>query len=192
MGFLITVFFLLTLASGGLIAGAVAAKSKSGIAQITSTNTGMKEIDSTKMQNLYGLYNNYYRRTNYPVKKPLEEIFVTASALIEKSSKVGTEAQKRNISYQLNYLFEKLIEVLRPEYYYEIKTRPTYWDNPKELALQVESAVISVNKELHKNMRLLNSSQELDFKVNLKILNGKGESDAVKDIYNTNNEKEEK
>lgn len=189
MLFLIAVFFLATVASGTAAVVAISTKSKNGSAAAQLASSNLKELDSDKMSQLYTLYKNYYRKTNFAVKKNLEEIFVTASALIEKVSKVGSEPQKDQITYELNYLFGKLIEVLRPEYYYEIKTKPEYWSNSEQLAKEVESAVIAVNNELHKNMRLLNSSQELDFKVNLKILNNKGEDNAIQDIYNiTKNE----
>lgn len=87
--------------------------------------------------------------------------------------------QRIRLAYaKYNPLISKINELTAPNYYGDFLRNPDHWDEAQKKRKQVELAVLALAKETSKDIRRLNSSQELNFKVSVESIIGKAASDA--------------
>lgn len=112
-------------------------------------------------------------------------IYGYIASLIEELQTLEHKLQLSAIDQQarLTYakylpMVKKLVELTAPNYYGDFVRNPDHWNDPKRMRIQVELSVLAVAKEASEDIRRLNSSQELDFKVSVESLIGKAAASA--------------
>lgn len=116
------------------------------------------------------------------VSARLGSIRTNVRELFKRIKRTGTEQQVRIASIEYVDVLTKLNRALGPDYYLDILRNPRLWENPDGRRAEVEEAVAATDEQLVANIRQVNASQDLEFKVALESLVGSMNA-TVKDIY---------
>lgn len=122
----------------------------------------------------------------------LGTLLVNTSNFFTRLSRKGTPSQVRLASVRYADTFKKLATALDGDHYLDILQHPSYWENPKALLGEAESGLAAVGTMVLDNIRQLNGSQDLEFRVALESLNNiitKNEQ-SVEHIMRDNSAKE--
>ena len=111
------------------------------------------------------------------------------SELFVRVRQRGTEQQLRLLTVQYKDTLAKLTKALADDYYGDIRRNPQYWSNPEERAREVQRAVESVDAQLVENIKQVNESRDLEFKVALASLIRTVDEAKLSDVY-TDREKQ--
>ncbi len=112
----------------------------------------------------------------------LGSIRTNVRELFKRIKRTGTEQQVRIASIEYVDVLTKLNRALGPDYYLDILRNPRLWENADARRAEVEEAVTATDEQLVANIRQVNASQDLEFKVALESLVGSMNA-TVKDIY---------
>jgi hypothetical protein len=116
------------------------------------------------------------------VNARLQSILTNVGQLFHRIRRTGTEQQVRIASIEYVDVLTKLDRALGEDYYLDILRNPRLWENPDARKQEVEEAVRATDDQLVANIRQVNASQDLEFKVALESLVGSMDA-TVKDIY---------
>lgn len=114
----------------------------------------------------------------------LQKIVTNFTELFARIDRKGTEQQKRMASVQYIDTFTKLNSALGKDYYLDIRLHPDLWDNAPQRLKEVETAVSATSSELINNIKQINASKDLEFKVALESLSKSINEISVGDLYN--------
>lgn len=114
----------------------------------------------------------------------LQKIAENLTELFGRIERKGTEQQARMASVQYIDTLTKLNSALGKEYYLDIRMRPDLWDNAPQRLKEVEAAVSATSAELINNIKQVNASKDLEFKVALESLSKSINEISVGDLYN--------
>jgi hypothetical protein len=112
----------------------------------------------------------------------LQSILANVGQLFHRIRRTGTEQQVRIASIEYVDVLTKLDRALGEDYYLDILRNPRLWENADARKQEVEEAVRATDDQLVANIRQVNASQDLEFKVALESLVGSMDA-TVKDIY---------
>jgi hypothetical protein len=118
----------------------------------------------------------------------LSSIRANVRELFRRIRRTGTEQQVRIASIEYIDVLTKLERALGPDYYLDLIRSPRLWENPEARRTEVEEAVAATDDQLVANIRQVNASQDLEFKVALESLVGSMNA-TVKDIYSDADDK---
>ena len=120
----------------------------------------------------------------------LEKLMATTvnnvQQLFIRLEKRGSTEKKRIAVVEYEDKLTKLIEGLGDNYFLDIAKDPNLWDNAVHRMVEVHDAVEMVNLQLIENIRQVNASKDLEFRVVLNALTGPKNNPTVKDIYQNN------
>lgn len=116
------------------------------------------------------------------VSARLQSILTNVGQLFHRIRRTGTEQQVRIASIEYVDVLTKLERALGEDYYLDILRNPRLWENADGRRQEVEEAVRATDDQLVANIRQVNASQDLEFKVALESLVGSMDA-TVKDIY---------
>lgn len=97
-------------------------------------------------------------------------IMKNTAELVRRAQKSGSLSQQSLIEVKYSDIFDKLSKLLGEEYYLDVYKNPNMWSRPESRMSEVLSKLSSVNEQVLSNIRQLNDSQDLDFKVALESL----------------------
>lgn len=123
--------------------------------------------------------------SNQALSRPLQSILANVQELFRRIDKRGNAQAKRMASVEYVETFKKLNKALGEDYYLDIASHPHLWDDATERMSVVRDAVMATDATIVKNIRQVNASQDLDFKVALESLTRSMDTPTVKEIYST-------
>lgn len=113
----------------------------------------------------------------------LQKIVTNFTELFARIERKGTEQQARMASVQYIDTFTKLNSALGKDYYLDIRLHPDLWDEAPRRLKEVETAVSATSSELINNIKQVNASKDLEFKVALESLSKSINEISVGDLY---------
>lgn len=116
-----------------------------------------------------------YKRTSSKMKS----ILIAVDELFGRIQKKGTNDQLSMASVKYAYLFDKVAYAMNEDHYIDIARNPHLWENPERRMKDSEKALDSVHQQIIDNIKQVNSSKDLDFKVALEALNAVQEKQNV-------------
>lgn len=119
-----------------------------------------------------------------PLSSRIHSIRTNIGQLFTRIGRTGTEQQAKMASVQYADVIGKLNRALGEDYYLDIVRNPRLWDDPDGRRREVEEAVVATDEQLVENIRQVNASQDLEFKVALESLVGSMNT-TVKDVYSS-------
>lgn len=122
----------------------------------------------------------------------LKDIISNLEELFERLSTKGTDSQRKMVEVEYADKLPKLIEALGKDYYLDIVQKRKLWDNPDERIAEVANVTTAVDEQLVENIKQVNASKDLEFKVAMVSLGGKAKGTTLKEIYNTPDEPKRK
>ncbi|HSX68798.1 hypothetical protein, partial [Nocardioides sp.] len=131
---------------------------------------------------LEALQRQHGMRLSPGVNARLQSILTNVGQLFHRIRRTGTEQQVRIASIEYVDVLTKLERALGEDYYLDILRNPRLWENAEARQQEVEEAVRATDDQLVANIRQVNASQDLEFKVALESLVGSMDA-TVKDIY---------
>ena len=105
------------------------------------------------------------------------------SELFVRVHKRGTEQQVRLLQSKYKDTLSKLRKALNDDYYGDIVNNPQYWSNPEGRLAEVSLAIDSVDQQAVENIRQVNESRDLEFKVALDSLIKTVNEAKLSDVY---------
>lgn len=100
----------------------------------------------------------------------ISSILLNSNELFQRIN-AKLESQAHRLA-AVNYTdtLKKLNRALDADYYLDIKKNPRLWDGPEERLAAVEKAVDATEKQLVRNIRQVNASQDIDYEISLESL----------------------
>lgn len=124
------------------------------------------------------------RAGSYPdLSERLSQLAQHVSELFIRVRKRGSDQQARLLQSQYHDTLAKLLKALDHEYYGDIQRNPQYWSSPEERLAEVRAAVEAVDHEAVENIRQVNESRDLEFKVALDSLIKTVTEAKLSDVY---------
>ena len=105
------------------------------------------------------------------------------SELFVRARKRGTDQQLRLLQAQYKDTLGKLLKALDDDYYGDILANPQFWSGTEERLAEVRRAVESVDQQAIENIKQVNESRDLEFKVALDSLNRTVAEAKLSDVY---------
>jgi len=105
------------------------------------------------------------------------------SELFVRVRKRGTDQQIRLLQSQYRDTLAKLHKALDGDYYGDILANPQYWSSPEARLAEVRRAIEAVDVQAVENIKQVNESRDLDFKVALDSLTRTVAAAKLSDVY---------
>ncbi|UOQ60334.1 hypothetical protein MUN76_15075 [Leucobacter rhizosphaerae] len=105
------------------------------------------------------------------------------SELFVRVHKRGSDQQLRLLQSKYKDTLSKLRKALNDDYYGDIVQNPQYWSNPEGRLAEVSLAIDSVDQQAVENIRQVNESRDLEFKVALDSLIQTVNQAKLSDVY---------
>ena len=105
------------------------------------------------------------------------------SELFARVRRRGTEQQLRLLTVQYKDTLTKLTKAVADDYYGDISRNPQFWSDPEARLHEVRLAVESVDRQAVENIRQVNESRDLEFKVALDSLIKNVDEAKLSDVY---------
>jgi hypothetical protein len=105
------------------------------------------------------------------------------SELMIRVRRRGTEQQTRLLQAQYKDTLSKLLKALGDDYYGDITRNPRFWNDAESRLDQVRHAVDSVDLQAVENIKQVNESRDLEFKVALDALTRTVAEAKLSDVY---------
>lgn len=112
-------------------------------------------------------------------------VVVDTQELFKLLEEKGTNQQHRLATITYDDVLKKLLLGVDKTYLGDILDRPRFWDNPPERLLEVGNALIAVHTQILDNIKQLNASRDLDFKVALDSLVDSTKQTKLSDLYDS-------
>lgn len=124
------------------------------------------------------------RAAAYPdISARLSGLAQHLSELFVRARKRGSDQQIRLLQAQYKDTLAKLHKALADDYYGDILANPQYWSGPETRLDEVRRAVDAVDVQAVENIRQVNESRDLDFKVALDSLIKTVSEAKLSDVY---------
>ena len=184
--------FITFLLIGAAVGGAVMLlrrRNKRGISQVEGSRRLEKELAAA----LNGENGEFVQRAierlreraqAYPdLSGWLSQLSQHVAELFIRVRKRGTDQQVRLLQAQYHDTLAKLLKALEDDYYGDILRNPQYWSGPEERLSEVRRAVEAVDQEAVENIKQVNESRDLEFKVALDSLIKTVSEAKLSDVY---------
>ncbi len=124
------------------------------------------------------------RALTYPdISGWLTQLSKHVSELFIRVRKRGTDQQVRLLQAQYQDTLAKLLKALGDDYYGDILSNPQYWGGAEARLTEVRRAVEAVDQEAVENIKQVNESRDLEFKVALDSLIKTVTEAKLSDVY---------
>lgn len=124
------------------------------------------------------------RAQAYPdIGSAIEQLARHVSELFIRVRKRGADQQARLLQSQYRDTLAKLLKALDDDYYGDILRNPQYWSSTEQRLAEVRGAVAAVDQEAVENIRQVNESRDLEFKVALDSLSKTVTEAKLSDVY---------
>lgn len=124
------------------------------------------------------------RAEAYPdLRDRLQMLANHVSELFVRVRRRGTDQQLRLLQAKYRDTLPKLLKALGDDYYGDIQRNPQFWSNPEGRLQEVRRAVDSVDQQAIENIRQVNESLDLEFKVALDSLIRTVDEAQLSDVY---------
>lgn len=180
---------------GALIGGAVIAtlivmffrRKRNRIDPITTRAIKRDEMRHT-MEEL-GRLTSKHAEHKYPTTRVMKSILGHLNELFSRLERKGVENQKNLAEVEYANTIEKLNKALGRDYYLDIAENNTLWDRGSERLSEVEAAARAVDEQILHNIRQVNSSKDLDFRVALEAMLRSVDQPSAQDMISQKDEK---
>lgn len=180
---------LILLAAGAAVTTLLIRRSRNAKRAVGSSRELEKQLDAAlhgengefvrdaidELRRLAGAYPELGPRLN-GLSEHVSELFVRVRGR-------GTEQQLRLLLVQYRDTLSKLLKALAEDYYGDVQRNPQYWSNPQGRLTEVQRAVESVDQQAVENIRQVNESRDLEFKVALDSLIKAVNDAKLSDVY---------
>lgn len=120
----------------------------------------------------------------------MTHVIRSIDGLFERLEKRGTNEQMTMASVKYAYLLEKLSFALGENTYLDVLENPGLWNDSSKKIEDSEKALNEVHKQIVDNIKQVNDSNDLDFRVALEALLSVSEKDyAFAEVFNEANTK---
>ncbi len=113
----------------------------------------------------------------------IEELSGHLSEMFVRVGKRGTDQQARLLQGRYKDTLTKLLGALDDDYYGDIRANPDFWSEPQARLAEVERAVDSVNQQAVDNIKQINESRDLEFRIALDSLINTVNEAKLSDVY---------
>lgn len=162
---------------GGLILGIAAVvavtrllakRNKNRVRAITTQAIKDREFRNSmeRFAELARIHANEQFKTSSPMRSILTNLNDLFARLERKG--VGNAKQLAEVNYK--GILQKLNETLGEDYYIDISKNPKLWDRSSQRIAEVEKALVAVDGQVLENIKQVNASKDLDFRVALETL----------------------
>ncbi|MDR1392926.1 MAG: hypothetical protein LBJ62_03010 [Bifidobacteriaceae bacterium] len=139
-----------------------------------------------KLKELVGLYGGdraKYTVRGQPVFVPINTVIADVQELFRRLRASGSAQQTRLAQVKYADLLRKLILTVGPEYYKDIVDNPRLWTSPQERLDAIGGALNAVHDQILENIKQVNASKDLEFKVALDSLLESERAAKLSDAY---------
>ncbi len=120
----------------------------------------------------------------YPTARPMNSILLHLNELFARLERKGVENQKNLAELEYSNTLKQLNNALGGDYYLDIAHNSRLWDRSGERLAEVEAATKAVDNQLLLNIRQVNSSKDLDFRVALEGILRSVDAPSAQDMVN--------
>lgn len=182
------------LAIGGGFAGSVSLVAFSTVAYVRVKQSQMRAVKTPVISASAKTFNDSFNVSVNDLKEIIEEhyqygykktaskmktILVNADDLFGRIQKKGNNEQLIMASVKYANLFNKVAYAMNKDHYIDIAQNPNLWENPEKRIKDSEAALDSVQKQIIDNIKQVNSSKDLDFKIVLEALTSESQNQNV-------------
>ncbi len=168
--------FLLALFGGGLLiatAGLITAIAMLRKAHIVKPAPALAKLPSEEFKRALQAFSSIvdtYRLMKLPAAKELHSLMLIMTDLFDRLKlKGGVQLEVASLEY--TGVLERLNVALGERYYLDIVRNPQLWDNAEERKYEVEQAVEAVELQMTENIKRVNASMDLDYRLGVETLN---------------------
>lgn len=130
----------------------------------------IKQDDLREAMEKLGQLSEKHAWLQYPTAPIMASILVSLNQLFERLDRKGVENQKAMAAVEYASTIKKLNDALGTDYYMDIAKNRNLWDRPTERLKEVQAAAQAVDEQILVNIRQVNSSKDLDFRVALESI----------------------
>lgn len=105
-----------------------------------------------------------------PTAESMRSILGHLNNLFTRLEKKGAGNAKQLAEVNYKGILQKLNETLGEDYYMDIAADPKLWDRPGQRKAEVEQALAAVDDQVLENIKQVNASKDLDFRVALETI----------------------
>ncbi len=125
-----------------------------------------------------------HMESRYPTARPMNSILLHLNELFTRLERKGVENQKSLAELEYSNTLKQLNNALGSDYYLDIAQNSRLWDRSGERLAEVEAAAKAVDNQLLLNIRQVNSSKDLDFRVALEGMLRSVDAPSAQDMVN--------
>lgn len=125
-----------------------------------------------------------HMESRYPTARPMNSILLHLNELFTRLERKGVENQKSLAELEYSNTLKQLNDALGSDYYLDIAQNSRLWDRSDERLAEVEAAAKAVDNQLLLNIRQVNSSKDLDFRVALEGMLRSVDAPSAQDMVN--------
>lgn len=140
-------------------------KSKNKVRAVTTRVIKNSEMEDA-MEEL-GRLTEKHANQKHNTSKVMASILTHLNELFSRLDRKGVENQKALAAVEYGSTIKKLNNALGNDYYLDIANNGNLWDRGDERLREVEAAARAVDEQILLNIRQVNSSKDLDFRVAL-------------------------
>jgi hypothetical protein len=162
---------------GGLILGVAAVvavtrfvskHNKNRVRAITTQS--IKDREFRQSMERFGELTRIHANEQFPTSAPMRSILTHLNNLFARLEKKGVGNAKQMAEVNYKGILQKLNETLGEDYYIDISKNPKLWDRASQRTSEVEKALFAVDDQVLENIKQVNASKDLDFRVALETI----------------------
>lgn len=146
----------------------IAKRNKNRVRGVTSNAIKDREFRNSldRFAELVRLHAN----AQLPTTESMRSILGHLNNLFTRLEKKGAGNAKQLAEVNYKGILQKLNETLGEDYYMDIAADPKLWDRPGQRKAEVEQALAAVDDQVLENIKQVNASKDLDFRVALETI----------------------
>jgi|GEM_PF-713941 len=152
----------------------------------STENADEIERDLERLRQLADFYagnKSKYAFGNQPVSAKLGAVLTEVQELFRRLKAKGTAQQLRLAALTYSDVLRKLLMGVETDYLKDIQDNPRLWDNADARVREVGSALDAVLDQVVDNIKQVNASRDLEFKVALDSLVSSTQAPKLEDVY---------
>jgi hypothetical protein len=146
----------------------VAKRNKNRVRAITTQS--IKDREFRHSMERFAELTRIHANEQFPTSAPMRSILTHLNNLFARLEKKGVGNAKQMAEVNYKGILQKLNETLGEDYYIDISKNPKLWDRSSQRTAEVEKALVAVDDQVLENIKQVNASKDLDFRVALETL----------------------
>lgn len=114
-----------------------------------------------------------------PLVETINQILADTQELFNRIQAKQESQAHRMAAVNYTHTLKKLNRALSKEYYIDILKNPRLWESPEERKDAVQKATEATARQLLRNIKQVNSSQDIDFEMDLEVLSNEMEAQVL-------------